>query len=109
MSANHRKQQARQRATRERIAGQAVVNAQPSCFAQAHQAGVAPLDVSRQSVSRWHAPGRPRASRPWDPRADRSASEDRRAPWGICVVGSAGQRVRVRFFDHLTTRDADAS
>jgi transposase len=57
MSTNRRKQQARQRATRERAARQARRERAAELFAQGHtQAEVArELDVSRQSASRWHA------------------------------------------------------
>jgi transposase len=57
MSTNRRKQQARQRATRERAARQARRERAAELFAQGRsQAEVArELDVSRQSASRWHA------------------------------------------------------
>jgi transposase len=57
MSTNRRKQQARQRAARERTERQARRERAAELFAQgASQAEVArELDVSRQSASRWHA------------------------------------------------------
>jgi transposase len=57
MSTNRRKQQARQRAAKERAARQARRERAAELFAQGHsQAEVArELDVSRQSASRWHA------------------------------------------------------
>ena len=57
MSINRRKQQARQRATRERAARQARRERAAELFAQGRtQAEVArELDVSPQSASRWHA------------------------------------------------------
>jgi transposase len=56
MSTNRRKRQARQRATQERAARQARRERAAQLFAQGRsQAEVArELDVSRQSVSRWH-------------------------------------------------------
>jgi transposase len=56
MSTNRRKQQARQRATRERAARQARRQRAAELFAQGHtQAEVArELEVSRQSASRWY-------------------------------------------------------
>jgi transposase len=56
MSTNRRKQQARQRAVRERTARQARRERAAELFAQGRsQAEVArELDVSRQSASRWH-------------------------------------------------------
>jgi transposase len=57
MSTNRRKQQARQRAARERVERQARRERAAALFAQGRsQAEVArQLDVSRQSASRWHA------------------------------------------------------
>jgi len=57
MSTKRRKQQARQRAVRERAARQARRERAAELFAQGHtQAEVArELDVSRQSASRWHS------------------------------------------------------
>src|SRR5215211_3522320 len=57
MSTNRRKQQARQRAVRERAARQARRERAAELFAQGRtQAEVArELDVSRQSASRWHS------------------------------------------------------
>jgi transposase len=57
MSTNRRKQQARQRAAKERTTRQARRERAAELFAQgASQAEVAhELDVSRQSASRWHA------------------------------------------------------
>jgi transposase len=57
MSTNRRKQQARQRAARERTERQARRERAAELFAQGRsQAEVArDLDVSRQSASRWHA------------------------------------------------------
>ena len=57
MSTNRRKQQARQRAAKERVARQARRERAAQLFAQGRtQAEVArELDVSRQSASRWHA------------------------------------------------------
>jgi transposase len=57
MSTNRRKQQARKRATRDRVARQARRERAAELFAQGRsQAEVAhELDVSRQSASRWHA------------------------------------------------------
>jgi transposase len=57
MSTNRRKQQARQRAAKERAARQARRERAAELFAQGRtQAEVAAeLDVSRQSASRWHA------------------------------------------------------
>ena len=57
MSTNRRKQQARQRAARERAERQARRERAAELFAQGRsQAEVArELDVSRQSASRWHA------------------------------------------------------
>jgi transposase len=57
MSTNRRKQQARQRAAKERAARQARRERAAELFAQGHtQAEVArELDVSRQSAGRWHA------------------------------------------------------
>jgi transposase len=57
MSTNRRKQQARQRATRERAERQARRELAAELFSQGRsQAEVARnLDVSRQSASRWHA------------------------------------------------------
>jgi transposase len=57
MSTNRRKQQARQRAVKERAARQARRERAAELFAQGRtQAEVArQLDVSRQSASRWHA------------------------------------------------------
>jgi transposase len=57
MSTNRRKQQARQRAARERIERQARRERAAELFAQGRsQVEVArELDVSRQSASRWHA------------------------------------------------------
>jgi transposase len=57
MSTNRRKQQARQRAARERVERQARRERAAVLFAQGRsQAEVArELDVSRQSASRWHA------------------------------------------------------
>jgi transposase len=57
MSTNRRKQQARQRATRERAERQARRERAAELFAQGRsQVEVArALDVSRQSASRWHA------------------------------------------------------
>jgi transposase len=59
MSTNRRKQQARQRATRERAERQARRERAAELFAQGStQAEVArELDVSRQSASRWQADG----------------------------------------------------
>src|SRR6266511_3513693 len=56
MSTNRRKQQARQRAARERVERQARRERAAELFAQGRtQAEVARrLDVSRQSASRWH-------------------------------------------------------
>jgi transposase len=57
MSTNRRKQQARARATQERVARQARRERAAELFAQGtSQAEVArQLDVSRQSAGRWHA------------------------------------------------------
>ena len=57
MSTNRRKQQARQRAAKERLARQARRERAAELFAQGRsQAEVArELEVSRQSASRWHA------------------------------------------------------
>jgi transposase len=57
MSTNRRKQRAQQRASRERIARQVRRERAAELFAQGRsQAEVArELDVSRQSVNRWHA------------------------------------------------------
>jgi transposase len=57
MSTNRRKQQARARAAKERVARQARRERAAELFAQGRtQAEVArQLDVSRQSASRWHA------------------------------------------------------